>query len=149
MTTVYDIPPQMLIATVADKLKGIDAVQPPEWAKFAKTGVHKEAPPEDEDWWYTRAASVLRRVYIDGPVGIQRMRTFYGGKRDRGSNPYQFRKGSGSVLRAVLQQLEAIGYVERVRGGRRVTSSGQAFLDNIAVSLKAEAEKTVSNLERY
>lgn len=149
MTTVYDIPPQMLIAAVAEKLKGSEAVQPPEWAKFAKTGVHKEAPPEEEDWWYTRAASVLRRVYIDGPVGIQRMRTFYGGKRDRGANPYQFRKGSGSVPRVILQQLEAAGYVERVRGGRRITPAGQAFLDNAAGSLKAEAVKTTPDLGKY
>jgi ribosomal protein S19E (S16A) len=74
MTTVYDIPPEMLIKQVAEELKKLDAIKPPEWAMFTKTGVHKQAPPEEEDWWFTRAAAVLRRVYIEGPVGVQRMR---------------------------------------------------------------------------
>ena len=69
MTTVYDVPADELIKLTAEKLKEM-GLQPPEFTKFVKTGVHKEKPPEDEDWWYIRCASVLRRIYIDGPVGI-------------------------------------------------------------------------------
>ena len=149
MTTVYDIPADMLIKKVGEEFHGNEAIQPPEWAMFAKTGVHKEAPPEDEDWWYTRAASVLRRVYIDGPVGVQRIRTFYGGKKDRGSNPYQFRKGSGSVVRKILQQLEKAGYIEKDPAGRRVSPSGRSFLDGIANSLKVNAAESIRGLDKY
>jgi small subunit ribosomal protein S19e len=149
MTTIYDIPHDMLIKKVAGELKNLDAVQAPEWAMFVKTGVHKQAPPEDEDWWYTRAAAVLRRVYIDGPVGVQRMRTFYGGKKDRGSSPYRFRRGSGSVLRTILQQLEEAGFVEHGAAGRKITPAGRAFLDNIAEGLKPEAAKAVAGLDKY
>ena len=107
MTTLYDIPAELLIPKVAEELKKRKEIQPPAWAAFAKAGVHQQMPPEDPDWWFIRSASVLRRLYVDGPVGVQRMRTAYGGKRDRGSSPFQFRKGGGSSLRKILQQLEA------------------------------------------
>lgn len=149
MTTVYDIPAEMLIRQVAEELKKNPQIQPPDWAAFAKTGVHREMPPENEDWWYVRAAAIFRRIYTDGPVGIQRMRSAYGGKRDRGLAPNQFRRGSGSIVRKVFQQLEAAGYVSHTTEGRVVTPAGRSFLDNVANSLKAQAAETAPGLARY
>lgn len=149
MTTVYDIPPDLLIGKVAGELKELDAVEIPEWAKFAKTGVHKEMPPKDEDWWYTRAASILRRVYIDGPVGVQRLRTFYGGKMDRGSMPYSFRKGSGSVTRKILQQLEEAELIKNTPEGRIVSPKGRSFMDGVSNGLKEQVAESVPAIAKY
>ncbi len=149
MTTVFDIPPAVLINKAAEELKTFEPITPPDWAAFVKTGVHKQAPPNQEDWWYIRTASVLRRVYIDGPVGVQRMRTFYGGNRDRGSNPYQFRKGSGSVLRKALQQLEEAGLIERAGTGRVVSAKGRSFIDGIAHTLKESVAEKVPEMAKY
>ena len=132
MTTVYDVPADHLIRKAAEELKNRQEIKPPAWAAFAKTGVHKEMPPEDPDWWFTRAAAVLRRVYVDGPLGVERMRSFYGGSKNRGSKPNAFRKGSGSILRKALQQLEAAGLVIHDKTGRRVSPAGMAFLDGVA-----------------
>lgn len=132
MTTVYDVPADLLIRKVAEALKARQEIKPPAWAAFAKTGVHKEMPPEDPDWWYMRSAAVLRRVYVDGPLGVQRMRSFYGGAKNRGSKPNAFRKGSGSILRKALQQLEACKFVLHDKTGRRISPEGQAFLDAMA-----------------
>ena len=52
MTTVYDIPADLLIRRVAEEMKKRPEFTPPEWAEFAKTGVHKEQPPQDPDWWF-------------------------------------------------------------------------------------------------
>jgi len=136
MTTVYDVPADHIIRRVAEELKKRKEIVPPEWAAFAKTGVHKEMPPEDPDWWFTRAAAVLRRVYVDGPLGIERMRSFYGGKKNRGSRPNAFRKGSGSILRKSLQQLEAAGLVIHDKTGRRISPAGMSFLDNLSQEVK-------------
>lgn len=141
MTTVYDVPADQLIKKVAEELKKKSEVTPPAWASFAKTGVHKEMPPENPDWWFVRSAAVLRRIYVDGPVGVERLRSFYGGARDRGSKPNAFRKGSGSIARKVLQQLESAGFVVKEKGGRRVSPTGASFLDGIAHSLQANKEK--------
>jgi len=132
MTTVYDVPPDHIIRRVAEELKTRKEIVPPAWAAFAKTGVHKEMPPEDPDWWFIRAAAVLRRVYVDGPLGVERMRSFYGGNKNRGSKPNAFRKGSGSILRKSLQQLEAAGLVIHDKTGRRVSPAGMSFLDNLS-----------------
>ncbi len=132
MTTVYDVPADHIIRRVAEELKKRKEIVPPAWAAFAKTGVHKEMPPEDPDWWFTRAAAVLRRVYVDGPLGVERMRSFYGGKKNRGSKPNAFRKGSGSILRKSLQQLEAAGLIIHDKTGRRVSPEGMKFLDNLS-----------------
>lgn len=132
MTTVYDVPADRFIRTLAEELKTKPEIVPPDWAAFAKTGVHKEMPPEDPDWWFVRVASIMRRVYIDGPIGVERMRTFYGGKKDRGSKPSRFRKGSGSILRKSLQQLEAAGFIQHDKTGRRVSPEGASFMDGVA-----------------
>lgn len=126
MTTVFDVPAELLINTVADEFRdNNDKIVAPEWTKLVKTGVHKERKPENIDWWYVRCASILRRVYIDGPVGVRSLRTFYGGKKDRGVNPEKFRKGSGSIVRVALHQLEDAGYVEKVDAGRIITPEGR------------------------
>ena len=146
MTTVFDVPAELLINTVADEFKdNNEKIVAPEWTKLVKTGVHKERKPENIDWWYVRCASILRRVYIDGPVGVRSLRTFYGGKKDRGVNPEKFRKGSGSIVRVALHQLEDAGYVEKVDAGRIVTPEGRSFLDNTS----AELIKDIPELSKY
>jgi small subunit ribosomal protein S19e len=149
MTTLYDIPAELLIPKVAEELRKRKEIQPPVWAAFAKAGVHQQMPPEDPEWWFIRTASVLRKLYIDGPVGVQRMRTVYGGKRDRGSSPFQFRKGGGSALRKILQQLEAAGLVAKDRNGRSLSIEGRKFLDSVAHGLRKTTEGKVGGLSKY
>jgi small subunit ribosomal protein S19e len=136
MTTVYDVPADHIIRRSAEELKKRKEITPPAWAAFAKTGAHKEMPPEDPDWWFIRVAAVLRRVYVDGPMGVERMRSFYGGNKNRGSRPNAFRKGSGSILRKSFQQLEAAGLIIHDKTGRKVSPVGMAFLDNLSQEVK-------------
>ena len=145
MTTVFDVPADLLISQVAEEFKENDKIEPPAWSNFVKTGVHKERKPETLDWWFIRCASILRRVYIDGPVGVMSLRTFYGGKKDRGVHPEKFRKGSGAIIRGALHQLEGAGYVEKVEGGRVVTPVGRSYLDKKS----GEIIKDVPGLEKY
>jgi small subunit ribosomal protein S19e len=133
MVTVYDVPSEKLIANVAQKLKDSGAVNPPEWAEFAKTGRHTEKAPAQADWWYTRAASVLRKVYVKGPIGTSKLAAEYGGFVDRGSKPNKAAKGSRSIIRRSLIQLESAGLVAKNKNnGRMVTPKGQSLLDNAA-----------------
>lgn len=145
MTTVFDVPAEVLIDTVAEEFKNNDKINPPAWADFVKTGVHKERKPENPDWWYIRTASIFRRVYMDGPVGVMSLRTFYGGKKDRGVRPEVFRKGSGAIIRGALHQLEDAGFVEKVEGGRVVTPAGRSYLDKISGKIIED----IPELEKY
>jgi small subunit ribosomal protein S19e len=133
MTHPNDVPPSAFLPKLASELRSRNAVRPPEWANFVKTGVHKERAPTQTDWWYLRSASVLRKVYLQGHVGIQRLSAEYGGKKDRGSAPYHARTGSRSVTREIVQQLEKSGLLQSYKTkGRRVSSEGAKLLDSVS-----------------
>ncbi len=149
MPTVFDVPPDILIERVAERLKEMEEFRPPEWANYVKTGVHKERSPEQPDWWYYRVAAIFRKVYTDGPVGIERLRTAYGGRKNRGVKPEKFRKGSGSIVRKALQQLEKAGFVEKTDEGRVVSGKGRSFLDKISAEIKKELEKEIPAIAKY
>lgn len=152
MVTALDVPADRLIEKVAQKLKEeYPQVSPPAWAFYAKTGVHKEKPPEDPEWWYKRAASILRKLYKSGePIGVGTFRTIYGGRQNRGSAPEHFRKGSGNIPRKILQQLEQAGLVEKRPGQGRVLSPlGRSLLDKAAKEIMAELVEQRPELRRY
>ncbi len=141
---VEDVPAQELIEKVAEKLKKIETIKPPEWARFVKTGMHKERPPVRDDWWYVRAAAVLRSVYKLGPIGVSKLRRKYGGLKNRGFASEHFYKGSGSIIRKILQQLEKAGLVKQeekgVHKGRSLTKQGFELLTKTAEELKNKRE---------
>ena len=142
MTTAYDVPAEQLIKKIADKLKEELKISPPEWSKWVKTGVHKERHPDNPDWWHIRAAAILRKVYMRGPIGVERLRALFGGKRDRLIKPYKSRKGSGSIVRKALHQLEEVELIATVEGkGRTVTPKGQSTVDNIAHEIYTKQKK--------
>ncbi|MCP3685528.1 MAG: 30S ribosomal protein S19e [bacterium] len=146
MSIVFDVPQNDLILKVSGELKKFPEIKAPEWASFAKTGAHKERPPVDEEWWHMRAAAILRSIYKLGPIGVSKLRTKYGGKKNRGVKAEKFYKGSGSVARKILQQLEKAGlikYAEKgVHKGRIITPKGTSILDRAALELGAK--KTIS-----
>jgi small subunit ribosomal protein S19e len=150
MTTVFDVPPTLLIKKLGDRLKTDAKFKPPEWAKFAKTGIHREKVPVQSDWWYPRVASIARKIYIHGPVGVMHLAAQYGGSKDRGSKPNKARLGSRSILRAALKQLEAAGYAQAIKGkGRTITAAGRKLLDGAAHECAKELEPKIPALAKY
>ncbi|RLJ10116.1 MAG: 30S ribosomal protein S19e [Candidatus Aenigmatarchaeota archaeon] len=137
MVGVSEVDPQELIKRVAESLKEIQELKPPEWAAYVKTGAHKERPPEQEDWWYIRSASILRKLYLNPGIGVERLRKIYGGRRNRGHKPERKYKASGAIIRHILQALEKSGFVKTEKGkGRFLTPKGQSLLDKHAKMVK-------------
>lgn len=125
---------------LAEALKKLKEFKKPEWVDFVKTSVAKERPTTEEDFWHKRAASILRQIYSKGIVGVQRLRTRYGGRKNRGKQPAVFMKGGGNIIRKILQQSEAAGLVEKATGkkpGRQLTAKGKAFLESIKTGAKS------------
>jgi small subunit ribosomal protein S19e len=151
LVTPNDVPASKLIERVAKYLKeNVDAVTPPAWATIVKTGVHVQHQPQNPDWWYVRCASILRKLYVHGPVGIQELRANYGGRKSRGVKPRRAAKAGGSIIRKALQQLEVAGYVETVRPrGRKVTPAGSKLLKELTEELGREMVKELPELEKY
>ena len=136
MTEILAAEPSALITRTAEELKKQKLVQPTDWALFVKTGNHKQRLPDQPDWWYIRSASVLRSIAKLGPIGTQKLRVKYGGKKVRGHKPEKFVRGSGAIIRNILQQLQKSGLIASaargVHKGRVLTPSGTALLDKIA-----------------
>lgn len=140
MVTAKEVPADKLIEKLAERLKKIQKIEAPSWALYMKTGVYNEKPPVNSDWWYIRTASLLRKISIsEEPLGIGTLRTVYGGKKRNGTRPPHFRKGSGSIIRKALQQLEQAGLVVTIPGkGRRLSPSGQSLIDEVSKEILKE-----------
>jgi small subunit ribosomal protein S19e len=151
LPTPYDVPPSILIERLARYLREeVDEVVPPAWASSVKTGSHTQRPPQNPDWWFTRCASLLRKIYVKGPIGIERLRSEYGGRIDRGVKPEHAGKGGGAIIRKALQQLQVAGLVGPLRNrGRVVTSEGRRLLDRLSTEIKKNLEKTQPELGKY
>ena len=109
---VYEISAQEYNLKLAEALKKIPEFKEPEWAQFVKSSASKERPIDDLDFWHKRAASILRQIYKNRVVGVNRLRTKYGSRKNRGMRPEQFRRGSGKIIRTILQQADKAGFTE-------------------------------------
>ena len=135
MSIINSIPRGDAVSLTAERLKGKDEIKAPVWASIVKTGVSRERPPADEDWWYSRSASILLKIHKYGPIGVSKLRTYYGGKKNRGVRPEKFFRGSGNIIRKIFQQLEKCGFAKQAESGnhkgRIITSEGNKFLKDI------------------
>ncbi len=145
MTHILIVNPGTLVKQVSEELKKQNLVEPLEWSKFVKTGRHKERLPDSRDWWYARSAAILRSIAKLGPVGTKKLRTKYGGKKNRGHKPEKFYPASGSIIRKILQQLEKSALIKQVEKGvhkgRILTPQGKSFLDKMAVQIAKQERK--------
>lgn len=140
MTNVYEVEPSILVRAAADRLKG--KLKKPEYMNYVKSGAGRDRVPEDPDFWYVRGASILRQIYLNGPVGVSRLRTRYGNKKEAVVHKKHHVRASGSIIRDEFQQLESLNYIKRTKEGRIITPQGKSFLDKIA---KEVTEPKASN----
>jgi small subunit ribosomal protein S19e len=145
--SIFEVNPTELILKTAEKLKEIKEIKPPAWASFAKTGHGKERPPIQNDWWYIRTASILRKIMLKGPIGVNKLKVVYGNRKNRGVKPERFANGSGSIIRKILQQLEKSEFLKKTEKdsykGRILTPKGISFLEKTATEIiKTKPKKT-------
>lgn len=112
--------------------------------------MHVEKQPQNSNWWYVRSASVLRKVYVHGPIGLEKLRADYGGRKNFGVKRSHAIKAGGSIIRKVLQQLEAAGLIQTARPkGRVMSPKGRKLLQEVAGDLNKEIVKTIPELKKY
>lgn len=135
MVTVYDVNANKFVQNLKEELKDKD-IEQPEWSYGVKTSAGKERPPQQSDWWFSRAASLFRKIYTEGPIGVNSLKREYSTRKNRGHQPEKRYLASGKIIRTILKQLEELGYVASEDEGRVVTPKGQSFLDNLAYEIK-------------
>jgi small subunit ribosomal protein S19e len=145
INSVYDSNPQEYNLKLAEALKKIEGFEKPDWVDFVKSSSAKERPINDPDFWYKRAASILRNLYMKKIIGVNRLRTKYGSKKNRGFKPERFKRASGKIIRTIFQQADLVGFTEiykgdgkfkRKKSGRILTKKGKEFLESIKIGDK-------------
>jgi len=137
---VYEMDSGQYNLKLAEALKKIPEFKQPEWVSYVKSSPSKERPIDDVDFWHKRAASILRQIYKKKTVGVNRLRTKYGSKKNRGMKPERFKRAGGKIIRVILQQADAAGFTEiikKIKGvrerkpGRQLTEQGRKFMEAI------------------
>lgn len=149
MVSVHDVPSGKLISALAVQMKGLPGMEQPDWSHWVKTGSHAERPPTNGDWWFTRAASLMRKVYLHGPVGLSDLERAYGGTKALHYYPKHHRDAGGSSIRKILKQLEQAELVAKTSKGRVLSPKGRAMIDKVSKDIFASLSQDNKALARY
>lgn len=149
MVNARDVPSSKLIAALAEHLSKLPGMEAPEWAPFVKTGSQAERPPLQPDWWFTRAGSLLRKLYFHGPLGISELERVYGGAKAVGYALRHHRNSGSSAIRKILKQLEQAELVAKTPKGRILTPRGVALLDKVSRDIFKPLAEEQPPLARY
>ncbi|MFH1785667.1 MAG: 30S ribosomal protein S19e [Candidatus Micrarchaeota archaeon] len=131
MVTVFDVDANKLIEKTAERLKELK-IHKPSYVGLVKSGAHAARPPQTDNFWYLRCASILRQFYVNGTVGVQRLRRHYGGRKRRGVRPGKHVPAGGSMIRKAMQELEKAGLLAKEKSGRALSPEGRKLLDTTA-----------------
>ena len=138
MAKVYDVPADIFVNRLAEILKN-ENITVPQWASFVKTGTHAEKPPQNSDWWYVRCASILRKIYLHGPISVNELRSMYGGGRPVGYGAAHHKDASGAIIRNAIHSLEKLSLITKLeKKGRMLTKQGTQKLDRLATEILSE-----------
>ncbi len=149
MAKVYDVPADVLIERLSSALKG-EEIPAPVWIPFVKTGAHADKPPQNRDWWHTRCASIMRKIYLHGPIGINALRNNYGGGKPSGYGAAHHKYAGGAIIRNAIQGLEKLGYVTKVeKRGRIISKHGMQKLDRLSTEILKEMIIKEPRLQMY
>ena len=149
MAKVYDVPADIFISRLSKILKDED-ITAPDWASFVKTGTHADKPPQNSEWWHVRCASILRKIYLHGPLSVNELRSMYGGGRPVGYGAAHHKDASGAIIRNAIHGLEKLGLIVNIeKKGRMLTKQGMKKLDRLATEILSELIAKEPSLKIY
>ncbi len=134
MTSIMEVDASRFIGSAAAKLKAGE-LKKPAYVELVKSGAGRERAPADRDFWYIRCASILRQVYLNGPLGVSALRTRYGNRKRHLVHKHHHLRAGGSVIKDAFDALERLGYVKKTEKGREITQKGRSFVDKVSAEL--------------
>ena len=102
----------------------------PQWAELVKTGAGKERKPIEKDWWFIRAASILKKLFIFSNIGVQKLSRKYSSLKNRGCKPERKVPSGRKHLRLILQNFEKLNLVTKDKKGRMISDNGKKTLSS-------------------
>jgi len=106
-----------LISALAAHFKREGKLEIPDWVDYQKTAVYKDLSPRNADWYYIRAAAILRILSIwQTGVGVKNLTKYFGGISRRGVAPNHKMRCYGSVIRKPVQSMKALSLIKSGKG---------------------------------
>ncbi|PSN83145.1 hypothetical protein B9Q13_00040 [Candidatus Marsarchaeota G2 archaeon ECH_B_SAG-G16] len=150
-TLIYLVNHDKLISRLAQRLKSeFNELQPPSWVRFVKTSVGNLEPPSDPDWWYVRAASILRKLALKQSLSVKALSYQYGTRWRRGRRRERSVPGSAGLIRRILQALEEAKLVQKKANlGRTLSPQGKSLIESVARELLQKQLEEQPNIKIY
>ena len=150
MVNAHEVPANILIDKITADLKKTSQLTPPVWILYVKSSPNRHRLPTNDDWWYTRCASILRKIYLNGPIGLSKLEYEYGGSVKKGYKPKKHVNSGGSIIRNALKQLETIGLISKTESnGRIITSKCSSLIDKASTEIMKQLINTIPDMKRY
>jgi len=149
-STLKDVPAQQFIGALAEHLKKSGKFELPDWHDIVKTSVGRELAPLDPDWYYVRAASLLRRVYLRGGTGVGGFAKVYGSSNRITTSRPHFTRAARGLIRHILKQLEGEDLIGKKKDqkGRFLTQKGRKDLDTLAGQVLSAHASSVAHASK-
>ena len=138
-----DVPAQDFINAYAQFLQRQGKLEVPGYVDIVKTSAGNDLPPQEaETWFYKRAASIARHIYLRKQVGVGALNKLYGGAKTEVSDHTNTLMLPVLSTENVSKLLQKIGVLEiSPKGGRRISENGQRDLDRIAAQTLEEDDE--------
>jgi len=107
VSSLRDISAAEFIKAYAAHLKKSNKLELPDWVDYVKTAHGREMPPLDPDWYFVRAASVVRKIYLNRGLGVGALAHWYGKAVRKTNKPQHHHRASRKVIRHVLNAVSA------------------------------------------
>jgi small subunit ribosomal protein S19e len=139
---IFEVCPHALNRVLAEHIKTSEILTIPKEVDIIKTGHGKEMPPADSDWYYKRAASIIRKLCINTigeykwGVGIPTFASRYGCRKNRGSRPSKMVNGATGHVRKIMHDFERCNWVIKVEKGRKLTEEALNVIGQLIEKVK-------------
>lgn len=117
VTSLRDVSAAEFIKAYSAHLKKGGRLTLPDWVDYVKTAPGRELPPLDPDWYYVRAASLARKIYLNHGLGVGALANWYGKTTAKRNTPQKHHKASRKVIRHILNQVRQ--QARGIRGAMR------------------------------
>lgn len=138
MENVYRVKAAPLIEAIKETLKNNNEVQQPKDHDMIKTSHGKQFSPEDQYWFYTRMASIVRVAMCKGTVSLKGLARKYSCRKNAGVRPSRYAKGSEFVIESAIEQLIKIGWFNFANKKDILTEKAKDVLGEIMEKVSQE-----------
>ncbi|AFM99424.1 ribosomal protein S19 [Encephalitozoon hellem] len=108
---IYEVRPEKFNEALKSYLKSTNMVVPLQDYDIMKTGTGKEQAPIEDDWYFTRMASIVRQISIKGAVTPEFLAKRYGTRKNRGCRPSKYVNAFPEIGISVLENLKNMGWI--------------------------------------